>query len=147
AVGDLSGARVMFEESLALRRQLRQAQPGAVGPVQDLASSLQIVGDLLEVAGDSSALELRMEERQLRDSVFGVLRDYQSALAWVRCDLAIDRLLREYLGGERGESMPSWYGDLLKELQSLLVGLDKARPLEDDLRDELQRVRRALAQM
>ncbi|WP_345314505.1 tetratricopeptide repeat protein, partial [Gordonia alkaliphila] len=52
AVGDWSGARAVFEESLALARELREAQPGLLQPVRDVSVSLDNMGAVLKAVGD-----------------------------------------------------------------------------------------------
>jgi predicted negative regulator of RcsB-dependent stress response len=52
AAGDQAGARVTYEESLAIMRKLAAADPGNAEWQRDLSVSLGKVGDVLLAAGD-----------------------------------------------------------------------------------------------
>ncbi|MCP5310606.1 MAG: tetratricopeptide repeat protein [Zoogloeaceae bacterium] len=91
-LGDLSAARVAFEESLSLRRQLREALGEGPQVLRDLSVSLDNVGGVAGDLGDLSAARVAFEEslslrRQLAESfpdIPRLLRDLERTTALVR---------------------------------------------------------------
>ena len=77
--GDRAGALAAYEESLAIRRKLAEADPGNAEAQRDLSVSLDKIGDVKLQAGDRA----------------GALAAYEESLAiaasWPRPTLAMRR--------------------------------------------------------
>ena len=144
AMGDLPTARTAYTESLTIRRDLAAAQPDALQSLQDLAYSLNAVA---QTSDETNVHALQLEERSTRITIFNTLRDYWSALTLIRLDLKIDAYISEHPTSDPNSPVHPYHQGLLKETESLLVMLDNAKPLPDDLRSELTRVRRTLAEL
>jgi len=60
--GDLAGAKARFEEGLAIRRKLAQANPTSAEAQRDVSVSLEKLGDVTVKAGDLAGAKARFEE-------------------------------------------------------------------------------------